>query len=372
MPFARSTRTELIRAALADIAQAMNLPAVLRWRPEFAMGTALAGLVNGLYGYLDWIAKQAVPATSTGEFRAAWAALKGVFPKDATFASGMASFPGTVGAVLAAGSPVGRADGSAAYATTLDATVGPGGTVTSPIIASATGPAGNALGGTALVLTAAVPGITSAGAASGPLTGGTDAEDVDSDGFLTRMLLAYAEPAQGGAERDYKVWALAVPGVTRAWVTPNGMGAGTVVIRFMMDEAQAANSGLPQGTDGVAAAETRAIPATGDQLALANAIYPLRPATALVYAVAPTAQGIAFTVADLSADTPAIRAAIKDTLAQALKALGEPGGTIYPSQMAAAIDGVPGVTRFTLVEPAAPVVLGPGALPFVLNSVTFI
>ncbi|MFC7611718.1 baseplate J/gp47 family protein [Teichococcus aestuarii] len=102
------------------------------------------------------------------------------------------------------------------------------------------------------------------------------------------MLDRFRAPPQGGAVADYETWARAVPGVTRAWIAPNGMGAGTVVVYAMLDDAQAGAGGFPQGADGVAAAETRATPATGDQLTIADALYPLRPATALVYVVAPT------------------------------------------------------------------------------------
>lgn len=361
MPFLRPTLTELHEQALTDIATAMQLRAVLRFRPEYAMGTAQAGLANGLYEYLDWIALQSNPATATGEYLHAWAALKGVFPYEATGATGSATFPGTPGALLPVGTPVSREDGSALYATTADATVGGGGTVTAPIAATTLGPAGNALTGTALRLAAAVSGVTSVGTAAGPLTGGADAEG--DEALRTRMFLAYAEPAQGGAARDYLDWALAVPGVTRAWVASNELGVGTVTVRFMRDEANAGTSGFPVGAAGVAAAETRDTPATGDQLAVANAIYPLRPATALVYAVAPTDSPVAFRILNLSRDTAAIRTAIAAALTQALRDFGEPGGTIYPSTFTAAIDAVPGVERFTLQTPAAPLTMATGALP---------
>ncbi|TPG53277.1 baseplate J/gp47 family protein [Roseomonas nepalensis] len=369
MPFARPSLTALIQQVLADLAQASGVPAVLRWRPDYAMGIAIAGLTQGLYGYLDWIARQAVPATSTGEFRAAWAALKGVFPKDATLTKGRGTFPGAPGALLPVGSAVRRADGSAAYVTTADAAVGLNGSVTVPLQASAAGPAGNGPAGTALLLSPAVPGVTSAGLAEGPLTGGTDAEDIDSDGFLTRMLLAYAEPAQGGAARDYLDWALAVPGVTRAWIQPNGMGAGTVIVRFMMDETNP--GGFPVGSNGVASDEPRAAPATGDQLAVANAIFPDQPVTALVYAVVPTPQPIDFSIGNLSQDSAATRAEIRTALAAMLRAKGEPDGTIFPSDTSGAVDAVFGVSRFTILAPTGPVEIGTGSLP-VLGTVTFV
>ena len=39
-----------------------------------------------------------------------------------------------------------------------------------------------------------------------------------------------------GDNDDYVAWATEVPGVTRAWCSPNGMGAGTVVVRFVRDD----------------------------------------------------------------------------------------------------------------------------------------
>ncbi|MFH5924543.1 baseplate J/gp47 family protein [Roseomonas xinghualingensis] len=363
MPFARKTLSDLIREAQADIAQALGLRALLRWRPEIAMARAMAGLTQGLYGYLDWIALQSTPATAMGEHRAGWAALKGVFPKEATFASGMATFLGTPGEALPTGAEVRLADGSAAYQVTAGATVDRTGTISVPITAMVAGPAGNAPAGAALLLSTAMPGITSAGVADGPLTGGTAAEEVDSDEFHARMLLAYAEPAQGGAAGDYSSWALQVPGVTRAWVSPNGMGTGTVVVRFMMDAANAGSGGFPAGTDGVASDEHRDAPAAGDQLAVANHIFPRRPATALVYAAAPSPYGITVTIEDMQGDTPEIRAAVQASLIAMFRLRGTLGGTIYPSEIAAAIDAVPGVERFTLAFPTNAITAPDGALP---------
>ena len=103
------------------------------------------------------------------------------------------------------------------------------------------------------------------------------------------MLESYGAPPHGGNSSDYVTWALEVPGVTRAWVPPVPLIPGAVTVFFMMDVSEAAHGGFPQGTNGVASLETRDIAATGDQLAVANSIYPLRPVTPIVYAVAPTA-----------------------------------------------------------------------------------
>ncbi|MEI7000453.1 baseplate J/gp47 family protein, partial [Klebsiella pneumoniae] len=84
--------------------------------------------------------------------------------------------------------------------------------------------------------------------------------------FRSRGLLAYQNPLQGGSDADYKKWALAVSGVTRAWVKRRIMGAGTVGVYIMCDGSDTTNNGFPVGTDGVSQLEEwGAIKATGDQ-----------------------------------------------------------------------------------------------------------
>ena len=57
----------------------------------------MAGFTYSLYGFLDWIALQGVPFTATDEYLYAWAALIGVYPKDAPPRPGVAQFTGTPG-----------------------------------------------------------------------------------------------------------------------------------------------------------------------------------------------------------------------------------------------------------------------------------
>ena len=60
----------------------------------------------------------------------------------------------------------------------------------------------------------------------------------------------------------------------------------------MMDEANAGNGGFPDGTNGVSQYEPRDVAASGNQLEVADYIYPVQPVTAVVHAVAPTPQPI--------------------------------------------------------------------------------
>jgi uncharacterized phage protein gp47/JayE len=170
------------------------------------------------------------------------------------------------------------------------------------------------------------------------------------------MLLAYQAPPQGGDATDYVEWALAAPGVTRAWCNPLGAGVGTVVVYTMFDVAEVAFGGFPQGTNGVATAETRDAAATGDQLAVANSIYPKQPVTALVYSYAPAAQALAFTVAGLLPNTAAMKAAVTAALTGMLFAKANPLATtiIDQSDADAAISATPGIQSFRVSAPAFP------------------
>jgi uncharacterized phage protein gp47/JayE len=349
MPFARPSLDDLRSQAAADLAAA--LPGANPLLPVSNLGI-LADLeaegFNGNYGYLDYIARQSVPFTALGEAFLGWAALKGAAPKDATFAQGQATFPGSVGTPLPAGTPVTRGADGFTYQTTAAAVVGGGGTVTAPIVALTAGAAGTLVGGSVLVLGTGIPNIGSSGVATAGALG-VDAESFPD--FKTRVLGIFAAPPQGGAIADYIEWAGQVPGVTRAWCTPNGNGPGTVIVYFMMDLAEAAHGGFPQGANGVASAETRDVAATGDQLLVANWIYPLRPVTALVYADAPGANTVTFTISLPGATAP-VKAAISAAIDAALLAYGAPGGTVNLSRLETAIGAISGTDGFVITAEA--------------------
>lgn len=348
MTFARPTLDELRKQTQTDLQSALpGADALLRYSNLAILANILAGLATGHYGYLDYIARQATPFTAIGEMLEGWAGLKGVTRKPATAAAGTVAFTGTVGATIPAGTSVLRSDGFA-YTTTAEASVGAGGSVTAPIASIAAGTTGNAAGGAAFALGSGVAGVSAAGAAAGPITGGAAVESDDS--LRSRMLLAYANPPQGGSASDYRQWALAVPGVTRAWVDPGGMGPSTVVLYFMMDDAQASHGGYPQGTNGVAAAEARDIAAAGDQLTVANAIFVRQPVTPIIYAVSPRPNSLTFTIAGLAGASATLKGAIASAITAALLASAVPGGVTNMSAIEAAIAAVNGSAGFVITN----------------------
>jgi uncharacterized phage protein gp47/JayE len=323
----------------------------------------MAGLAYSVYGYADWIARMGVPFTATDEFLYAWAALIGVYPKAATAASGSALFTaGTPGIVLPSGTPLTRQDGTP-YVTTADGTVDANGNVTVPMTATAFGAYTNCDAGTPISIAQPIGGINSGGLTVGVATGGADAETTDE--LRSRMLAKYRAPPQGGAASDYVLWALEVPGVTRAWCEPLAMGAGSVTVYPMLDEAEAVHGGFPQGTNGVSHLEARPATgvATGDQGEVADYIYPLQPVTALVYVVAPVPYSVNVTLQELDPNTLEIQNAIIAALGDMFLAIGEPGGVLYPSDLYEAILATPGINHFNMTVPAGDIDLPTSALP---------
>lgn len=378
MPWSRPTLTSLRQQASSDFTTNLaGADGFLRYSNLGVIANILAGLANLHYGYEDWIAQQAVPFTATLEYLEGWAALKGIIREPATAASGVATFVGINGTDCPLGTVLTRSDGTL-FTSTADAVVS-GGVVVVPATAQVPASASNTAAGSVMTLSVAIPGINSTGTVTTAFTGGAD---VESDtAFRTRMLQRYANPPQGGAVQDYVGWALAVPGVTRAWCLPNGSGLGTVNVYTMFDNTESAYGGFPQGTNGAATLETRASPATGDQLAVANYIFLLRPVTALVYSVAPVASPQNFTISNLNPNTTAIKSAISAAITGAFLSLGSVGGVLLPNgttggtipfaAVEQAINAIPGIVDFIITSPTTDITVSTGHLA-TLGTITYV
>jgi uncharacterized phage protein gp47/JayE len=160
----------------------------------------------------------------------------------------------------------------------------------------------------------------------------------------------------GGSESDYVRWALAVPGVTRAWASPNEMGVGTVTVRFLMDQLYPDNDGWPQPQDIVT---------------VADYIDQMRPVTVMdCYIVAPIKQFIDITITNLVPDTAEVSGAIQASLSEMLHQLAKPGQTIYSAWVSYAIMNATGVESFKLVTTDDYVMPAPGYMA-VLGTILF-
>lgn len=346
--FSRPTLVQLLDRIRGDINTRIQ-GADARVRRSFlgVIARIQAGLAHGLYGYLDFIARQGIPDTAVEEYMERWAAVWGVDRKAATKAEGLCDFTGNDGSFINIGQKLQRGDNE--LFETAQAGIINGGLVTLLVRALKAGSAGNTEAGTILTFVNPISGFN-AEIASDTLTGGTDTETDAS--LRERMLARIQQPPHGGAMFDYINWAREFPGVTRAWGTQE-LGPGTVTLRFMMDDT------YPDG-----------IPLEDDAENLDEFIQMRRPVTAQVFVVAPTAKPIAFQIGLLDEDgepvqDPIVQAAVKAELEDLFKREGEPSGTIYLSRIRESISIAEGEYAHVLIAPTINVVAGVGEIPTV-------
>jgi len=287
--------------------------------------------------FLAWVARQMLPDTAEAEWLDRHGAIWGKPRLAATFAGGSATFTGTAGTIVPQGTQI--SGGGVTFETTEEIALG-GGATEAGVIALNAGSAGNLPAGQSLSLSAAISGVDSR-AVVVSLTGGVDAEADDS--LRERVLARIQKPPMGGDADDYVAWAREVPGVSRAWCSPNEMGPGTVTVRFMMDELRADNDGFPE---------------TGDLATVKAYIDERRPVAVRDFFVpAPVAQPVNFTITDLVPDNSATRAAIEASVdamirdraapAYARNGVGQDAQTIYAVWINEAVLNAPGVEHFT-------------------------
>jgi uncharacterized phage protein gp47/JayE len=341
MAFERPSLTEIIERTFADLTSRLNLQgALLRRSVVGVLARVLAGASHMLHAHLDWISKQAMPDTATGLYLERWAAIWGVARKEAEFAEGSTiNLTGTVdGTIVPAGTVLQRSDG-VQFETDADVTIASG-VATAAITALEAGALGNAAAGATLNLVFPIAGVSSTATVAGD--GIVNGSDVDDDESLrARMLSRIKQPPHGGAEFDYEMWALEVPGVTRAWVYPLHLGPGTVGVSFVRDN------------------DANFIPDTGEVTAVQDYIDERRPVTADVTVFAPVADTLNFTIA-VDPNTAAIKSAVEAELRDLLLREAEPGGTIYLSRINEAISLAAGEFDHVLTAPSADVAYATG------------
>lgn len=350
--FTRPTLDELIERTRADLATRLGLGQLVPRGFLEALARSSAGMLHGLYGFVEWASRQVLPDTGDVETLERWANDLGVPRKVATFATGQAEFTGTNGEVVPADTLVQRAD-AARYRVVADVTIASGVAV-ADLEASTAGALANAGSGTVLTLLSPITGINSTATVEpAGIVGGVDQES-DAD-LLERVLQRMGNPPQGGAKADYVRWALEVAGVTRAWCLPEHFGAGTVGVTFAVDN----DAGGP-------------IP-TGGQVATVQAYIDdatRKPVPADVTVFAPGEVTVDLTIDALEPDTPEVRASIEAALVELIRRDGAPGQPLLISHVREAISNAPGERDHVLTTPTANVAVAAGSIP-VLGTITW-
>ena len=305
--------------------------------------------------YIDWLALQVLPDTAETE----WLDRHGVIwltnsdgtkgRKRATFAEGTGTITGISGTVIPAGALLTGAGSAGGYETIEDTTIGTSATL-AHVRALDAGTIGNLESGASLGLVAPVSGADTTFIVVS-ITGGFEAES--DDDLRARVLQRIQNPPLGGTAANYVTWALAVPGVTRAWAAPE-QGVGTITVRFLMDEARP-----PDGW-----------PNADDVQTVHDYINTMRPVTVKdCYVFAPIKEFIDVTIDNLVPNTVEVAAAIRQSLLNMLSERAEPGQTIYAAWISYAIMNAPGVESFNLVTDADHIMPSLGNMA-VLGTVT--
>jgi uncharacterized phage protein gp47/JayE len=308
--------------------------------------------------YVDWLSLQLLPDTAETE----WLDRHGDIwlvnsdgttgRKQATLATGIVTSTGLNGTPIPAGSLLGLSSVNASYQTT-DMVVQGSGPTQIPVTALTAGTVGNLDSGTAisfLVPPAGVDGGTTVITMDGGADTETDAE------LRMRILRRIQQPPMGGSAHDYETWALAVPGVTRAWAYPNEMGVGTVTVRFLMDDLRSSDDGWPT---------------PDDVTTVTNYIDTVRPvALKDTYVVAPIKQFIDITISNLVPDTTEVQAEIELSVRNMLMVRAFPGQTIFSAWVSYAIMNAPNVQTFDLLTNTDYLMPAPGYMA-VLGTIQY-
>jgi uncharacterized phage protein gp47/JayE len=313
---------------------------------------AQGGLCHLNLQYIDWLALQLMPDTAELEWLDRFAAIwlinsdNTTGRKNSTAAHGSAAFTGTPLGVLPKYAQLtgGGAGADVIYETLSEMTIDETGNGECEIRAITYGTVGNLLPGASLGIINPPSDIDTAEVIE--LSGGTDVETDDQ--LRTRLLLRIRQPPMGGAAHDYVQWALAVPGVSRAWCAPLEQGMGTVTVRFMCDNLRATDDPLTNG-----------FPLPEDILQVRAYLDFMRPVTTKDFqVVAPIPEPIDFRIVNLVEDTASVHGAIESSIdvmlyekaapAHAVGGIMQAAQTIYTTWVSCAILDAAGVDHFDL------------------------
>jgi uncharacterized phage protein gp47/JayE len=317
-PTLRSVREMVRNDVSASLSGAVMIGnSVLR-----VMSDAMAGCTHLVLRYIDWLARQFLPDTAEQE----WLDRHGNIwltnadntkgRKSATYAEGIVSFTGNNLFVIPSNSVLESL--GVTYETTEEIIIGTTAT-TGPVRCLQAGAIGNLEPNETMTFQTPLAGIDTSAIVQ-IMDGGTDQETDDE--LRERVLLRIQNPPMGGDATDYVQWALAVPGVTRAWAVQE-MGPGTITVRFLMDDLRSSNYGLPTAPD---------IQTVFDYIDLK------RPVTVKdLFVEAPVPYFYDITISELSNDTEAVRAAIEASIKAMEFRKSKPGQTWYRSWVDEAI-----------------------------------
>ena len=332
MPLIRKPLPDLIEDVRGDFAARFPGADTRTRRSRLDAFARVIGYVHHvLLGWLQWVSLQVLPDTADIDWLIRHGNLWGIRRKPAEYATGTIVMSGTPGTFVPERTIWQRADGVQYVqddATTIDGT----GSAEVVVTAAEAGAKGNADTGAPLTAVSPRSGLSSTAGVSALGIGAGADEETDAE-LRARILARIQSPPHGGNAADYRLWALSVPGVTRVWTFPMENGAGTVVVRFMMDRQRDAG-----------------IPLAEDVVAVQTAIDAKRPVTAQVNVAAPEPLTLTFGIQAFPV-LASVRAAIEAELRDLILREAEPGGTLLVSHIREAISIAAGEQDHVLLYP---------------------
>lgn len=298
------------------------------------------------------------PAFAFGQYLDYWGVTLNLPRKAAVAATGVVTFTGAVGTLIATGTQVAvpQTDpevGAPVFATTASGVIPGGGTISLPVVAVASGSAGNVAAGTVTYLSSPNGGISAITNAAS-VSGGSEVET--DEAYSVRILLEYSQPKGAGNQADYLRWALAYAGVGHATVQPVWAGPGTVRVILTDGNNNPVSGAVVSGLQAV----LDPLPGQGAGLAPIGATVTVATPSVVTINVSATvtfAQGYSL---DGAAGTIATRAAITSAIADYVNSLNPDDDVVLHHVEARffAVRGVYDVSSLLLNGAAANVTIG--------------
>lgn len=350
MALVRPTLSELVQSITLDVLNRLDVDDVLRRNNHEVYATVFAGVAHGMYGFIDYMARQQFAHLADEEYledHAYFWLREGYKPAGAAF--GVVSFTGQANAELPADTLVQMQNG-AQYKTRDGVVLSVAGTASVIADAVVAGAVGNVDGALTLSLVSPVLGIDSEAAAPNGFSGGSDKESVES--LRTRVLDKQAARPLYGKRGDYIIWAKEVSGVTRAWERYPSSPINQIEVYVMRDD------------------DANPFPDAAEIAVVQAHIDATKPTRADVFVLSPTPKPIDMTI-QAYPSTPETRAAIKADLLDLFSQEAAVSGLLYVSHLRQAISGAAGEYDHVLVSPSSNIVCAAGELP-VLGDITWV
>lgn len=331
MAYSGRSLDAILRDILRDI---RNLQAEADIGPDsdnYVRSAAVASAIEGLYQKFAWVYRQIFPDTADEEELVHMAALRGVQRKDPVAATAPVALKGTPDVELLLGATAKHVVTGELFTAKSSAKIGTDGTATVLVEAQTVGVALNDLTG-ALILTSPPLGMDPAATFIDKTAGGEDQEKIES--LLARYLNVIQSPPAGGADYDYRRWALEVEGVADALVISKRRGGGTV------DVVITASTGTPSAE--VIAACLAHIQ---NQCSVIADVWVFAPTIRTVDSTAKVELAADFALAD-------VQIAAQKAYSILLGAL-KPGDTLKRSQIEAMVNNLAGVTDRAVTTPTS-------------------